>query len=137
MNIFNKKGLTIVECVVAMLLTSVAVVSLMTMQSVAWRGAATSDYRGRANGLLQRELDLHENDIMRGTAVASGTTCADKDGNVVTCGNAGTMFTLTNTITPPSGTTITWLVNVRITWVGGSVNGIGSSMIVSRQTAFN
>jgi len=137
MNIFNKKGLSIVECLIAVLLTTTAIISLMTMQSLALQGAGKSDYLGRANGILQRELELREIQIMHGTPVASVVTCADKDGNSInSCSDAGKMFTITYTMTPPIAPATTWLINVKLTWPGSSVNGIKSSMIVSRQNAF-
>ncbi|GAB6267286.1 MAG: hypothetical protein STSR0002_00260 [Smithella sp.] len=136
MNIFNKKGMSIIECLVAVFLTTTAIISLMTMQSLALRGAGKSDYLGRANGILQRELELREIQIMHGTPVSSVVTCADTNGNTISCSSAGKMFTITYTMTPPSGTTATWLINVKLTWPGSSVDGIKSSMIVSRQSAF-
>lgn len=136
MNIFNKKGMSIIECLVAVFLTTTAIISLMTMQSLALRGAGKSDYLGRANGILQRELELREIQIMHGTPVASVVTCADTNGNTISCSSAGKMFTITYTMTPPSGTATTWLINVKLTWPGSSVDGIKSSMIVSRQSAF-
>jgi len=36
----NNKGLSMVECLIALILTTVTVVSLVSMQSLAWRGAA-------------------------------------------------------------------------------------------------
>lgn len=110
------------------------------MQSLAWRGAGKSDYLGRAEGLLQRELETRENDLMRGTIPAYNKICVDKDGNDIVSGNninctdPRNIFTISTTTTPGTISN-TFLVNVKITWPG-SVNGITNSMIVSNQTAF-
>jgi Tfp pilus assembly protein PilV len=55
--LYNKKGMTLMECIIALVLTTTAIVSLMTMQSLSWKGAGKSDYLGRAEGILQRELE--------------------------------------------------------------------------------
>lgn len=146
----NQKGLSLVECIVALGLTTVAIVSLISMQSMAWRGAGKSDYLGRAIGIIQRELEQNQLAIMKGAIPANTQTCADKDGSAVACNSAEKMFTLNKTTTPCfcSGTTAcvcpntaaatanTWRFNVRITWPG-SEKGMSSSVIVSRQAAFD
>lgn len=132
--LYNKKGMTILECVVALLITSTALVSLMFMQPLAWKGASKSDYLGRTEAILQRELETREGDIRWGTPPTGNTavnTCADASGNTITCGTSSTVFKITYTPTIPSGTTTTYLINVQVTWTG-SVNGIKNSMIVSR-----
>ena len=137
--LFNKKGMTLIECLVAFVLTTIAVVSLMTMQSLAWKGSGSSDYLGRAAEILQRELEFREGNMLWGTpGLVALTTCADKSGNTVTCGTSSAVFTITYN-TPTSTATLrsdgvtvtTYLINVQVTWPG-SVNGITSSMKVSR-----
>lgn len=132
--------MSIVECLIAVLLTTIAFVSLMLMQSLAWKGAGKSDYLGRAAAILQRELESNEGAILWGTGAppngppTSNTaviTCADASGTTITCGGASTIFTITYTPTLPAGTLTTYLINVKVIWPG-SVNGITSSMIVSR-----
>lgn len=145
----NDRGLTIVECIIALVLTTVAIVSLISMQSLAWRGAGKSDYLGRAVGILQSTLEQNEFSIMTGVIPADSTTCADPDGDVIQCNDARKMFTITRTTvtclcTAPSSCACpnvsaapanAWRLNVGIAWPG-SANGLNSSIIVSRQTAF-
>jgi len=133
----NNKGLSMVECLIALILTTVTVVSLVSMQSLAWRGAGKSDYLGRAVGILQRELERYEYDIMKGANVPTTTiTYADKNGNDMGQIATDAVFTIRVTAsapgTIPSGTQ---LLNVRINWPG-SANGLSSSIIVSPQTGF-
>jgi hypothetical protein len=142
----NEKGLSILECIVALVLTTVAVVSLISMQSLAWRGAGKSDYLGRAVGILQRELERYEYKVGSGDPNVDALICLDTAGSNTVCGQPGTMYTIRSTITPCncSGAVVcacpvaaptvanTWRVNVRVNWPG-SPNGLGSSMMVSRQ----
>jgi hypothetical protein len=132
--LYNKKGMTLMECIIALVLTTTAIVSLMTMQSLSWKGAGKSDYLGRAEGILQRELETKESNIMWGTPPSSNTTvttCADASGNTIACGGANVVFTITYKPTIPSGAVTTYLINVKVTWLG-SANGIKSSIIVSK-----
>jgi prepilin-type N-terminal cleavage/methylation domain-containing protein len=130
------KGLSLIECLIALFLATIAAVSLVNMQTLAWVGAGKSDYWGRAAVIMQRELDTHESEIVWGTPPANNnivTTCADASGNSVLCTNASKVFTITYTPTIPSGAVTTYLVNVKITWPG-SHNGVRSSKIVYRSS---
>jgi len=126
----TEKGLSIVECVIALLLSAGAVISLMEMQSMSWRGAAKSDYLGRAQALLQRELETCEYSILRGINIPADTKCMDKYGNDIDCQATGAVFTLTYLETTPATIPAsTRLLNIKVTWPG-SRNGISSSIIV-------
>jgi hypothetical protein len=147
------------ECIIALVLTSTAVVGLMTMQSLALRGSGQSDYLGRAEGILQRELESFEDNFMQGTTgLCNGmtfcTSCSCNGITPCTCNGTNPPWTSTYIITednipftinasacdnsagacnsnlniPPN----TWLVNVRITWPRNGVNGIKSSIIISK-----
>ncbi len=133
--IFSNKGISIIESLMAALLTAVAIISLLPMQDTSMKTGFRADYLGRAAGIMQSELELRENQIMIGTIPASpinqtitvsGQTGAPGDAtfNVVTT-------TAVNISAPNS-----WLVNVRVTWTGGPANGINSSVIATRQTRF-
>jgi len=138
--LYNKKGITFMECMIALLLTAIAVVSLMSMQSLAWRGAGKSDYLGRAEGILQREIETLENNFMVGTNASISCTC----NGITPCTCNGTVppwtstykitvdnipFTVNASAKVPVNST--WLINVQITWPG-SVNGIKNSMLISQ-----
>ena len=142
----NEKGLSILECIVALVLTTVTVVSLISMQSLAWRGAGKSDYLGRAVGILQREMERYEFQVMSGNTNVDAITCLDTAGSNAICGQPGAMYTIRSTITPCNcskadlcncpnvapASANTWRVNVRVDWLGNP-NGLGSSLMVSRQ----
>ena len=130
------------ECIIALVLTTIAVVSLMSMQTLAWRGVGKSDYLGRAEGILQRELETFENNFIQGTTSCTCTFCTN-DCTSCTCNGTtppwtstykitedNIPFTINVSATVPATPANTWLVNVQITWPG-NVNGIKSSIIVS------
>lgn len=132
----TEKGLSIIECVIALLLSAVALISLMEMQSLSWRGAGKSDYLGRSQALLQRELETCEYRILKGLNIPADTKCMDKYGNEIDCQESGKVFTLyylqSTPATIPAGTR---LLNIRVKWPG-SENGVSSSIIVLPQNDY-
>ena len=132
MIIKNNKGLTILECIIAIFLTTIMVVSLVSMQSLSWTGASRADYLGRAQGLLQRELEIQENAVLAGNITAANvTSCLNNNLGTAVCGTKGAVFTI-RTLKMDNGANITstLLVNVNVTWPK-SKTGITSSMIVA------
>ena len=134
--ISNNKGFTIVEAMIAVFLTIIAVMAVLTMQPTSWRAATKADYMGRAAGVMQSELELRENQIMLGTIPASPITQTIQAGGSGT--NAGdAVFNVITTTTNPGANR--WLVNVRVTWpgsCGGGICNITSSILVTRQSGF-
>jgi Tfp pilus assembly protein PilV len=134
--ILSIKGFTLVEAMIAVFLTMIAVVSVLSMQPTSWRAASKADYMGRAAGVMQSELELRENQIMIGTIPASPINQTVQVGGAGT--NAGdATFGVTTTTTNPGANR--WLVNVRVTWPGNCFGGtcsITSSMLVTRQAGF-
>lgn len=133
----NKEaGLTIVECIIALFLTTIAIFTLINMQPLAWQGAGKADYLGRAAAILQREMETNEYLIMTGNVPSDSKSCLDNDGNSVDCKDSSAVYSIfiaaSNPATLPQNTT---LLNVKVTWPG-SKKGVGSSMIVSRQGKF-
>jgi Tfp pilus assembly protein PilV len=122
---------------IAMFLTTIAVISILPMQDMSLRTASRSDYLGRATGIMQAELEARENQIMIGTVPASPIPPQ----TITVSGFSGAIdgdvtFNVVTTIgTNPLGAN-SWLVNVRVTWTGRPANGISSSMIVTKQSRF-
>jgi Tfp pilus assembly protein PilV len=122
---------------IAMFLTTIAVISILPMQDMSLRTASRSDYLGRATGIMQAELEARENQIMIGTIPASPIPPQ----TITVSGFSGAIdgdvtFNVVTTIgTNPLGAN-SWLVNVRVTWTGRPANGISSSMIVTKQSRF-
>jgi prepilin-type N-terminal cleavage/methylation domain-containing protein len=133
--ISNKRGMSLVEMAVALLLIGVGVLSLVSLQPSAWRLSGKSDYLGRASGVLAAQLQATEASIMNpNIAVATGTTSS-----TVYAGGQGTakqgdvQITVNRTITALGGNL--WRVTVKVTWPGNAA-GITESLNVSRQEYF-
>lgn len=140
--ILNNKGISLIEVVVAMFLTAIAVISILPMQDMSMRTGFRSDYLGRAAGIMQAELETQEYAIMNeAIPVVVTTVPAEKDIQVSGLGagyDGDATFTVFTSITLNPAATLanSWIVNVRVTWIGGPANGISSSIIASRQLNF-
>ncbi|MEN6375790.1 MAG: prepilin-type N-terminal cleavage/methylation domain-containing protein [Smithella sp.] len=134
--ISNIRGFTLVEAMIAVFITTIAVVAIFTMNPTSWKAVAKADYMGRAAGVMQSELEMRESQIMSGTIPASPinqTILASGGGNY----DGDAAFNVTTTTTNPG--TNRWLVNVRVTWPGNCLGGtcnITSSMLITRQSGF-
>jgi Tfp pilus assembly protein PilV len=128
----NKKGISMVEVLIAMFLTMIAVVSLSSMVPLSWRTAGKSDYLGRATSLLQNELEWRQYQTMRG--VDPITLEYSQDGQPVLVGD--TTFIVKTSTSKDNARPNTWLINVNVTWPGND-NGVTSSIIATRQMGFN
>jgi hypothetical protein len=136
--IFNNKGISIIEALMAALLTAVAVISLLPMQDTSMRTGFKSDYLGRATGIMQSTLETREYQIMNANnplILGTVTSTVTVSGQDAIAGDA-TFNVVTTTSVNPSAPN-SWLVNVRVTWTGGPANGINSSIIVTRQMRFS
>lgn len=130
----DNRGVSLIEVVIALFLTTVGVLAIISLQPAAWQTSTRSDYMGRAAGILQEELETRELFIMNNcNTVATGTFV----NTVRISGAASTqpgdaIFRVTTTITNIE--TNVWRVTVRVAWSGHS--GIMESLIVTRQQRF-
>jgi hypothetical protein len=131
----NNRGFTLVEVVIAMFLTVVAVLALFSLQPTAWKTSTRSDYLGRASGILYETLVTKEASIMNPccgvTAGTTGPTAVFASGQT-TAQPGDAQFNVTTTITG-IGANI-WRVTVRVAWAGHA--GISESLVVTRQQGF-
>jgi Tfp pilus assembly protein PilV len=133
----NDRGISLVEVTIALFLTTIGVLAVMSLQPTAWKTAARSDYMGRAAGILQKELETREAFIMNCcNAVTLGTSTS----NVLASGAPATQpgdatFTVTTTIAcvAPAGSGV-YSVAVRVAWTGHA--GIIEYLRVTRQQSF-
>ncbi|HOJ52417.1 MAG TPA: hypothetical protein PLT64_08350 [Syntrophales bacterium] len=132
--ISNEKGLGLIEVVIAIFLTTVAVLAILALQPSAWRTAGRSDYLGRAANLLYDELQRYEATIMNPCQPIPAASAS----RVAYASNLGTSqvgdatFTITTTVTDLGSNT--WRVTTRVAW--GNHPGITESMIVTRQETY-
>jgi len=134
----NNKGLTILECILAVFLTTVTIISLVSMQSLSWTHAGKADYLGRAQGLMQTELETREIEIMTGktTSLNNVKSCISKDGKPMSCTGTGVTFTINTSILDNSANIPnTRMLMTDVKWPG-SKNGIKNSMIVAPHSQF-
>lgn len=134
----SRRGISLVEVVIAMFLTTIAVMAIMSLQPAAWKTAGRSDYMGRAAGILHKELQRQEACIMNSNNTVNTGTTGPTDvfaGGGTTAQTSGdATFRVTTTITSV-GTSV-WRVTIRVTWTGNAT-GISESLIVTRQQAFS
>ena len=119
--IFNNKGITIVESLIAVFLTAIAIATLISMQPLSWQSAGKADSISRAVGIMQQELESNQMLILNGSPSTS-------DANFVDIVIDKETFQKKMTVTQPS--TDTWLVNVHVKW-RTNPKGIKSSIIVT------
>ncbi len=124
-----------IEVCIALVLLSVGVLALISLQSVAWRLSGKSDYLGRASGILVAQLQATEAKIMNpNIAVTTGTaTSTVYPGGQSTPMQGDAAFTVQTTTTALGGNT--WRVAVNVTWPGNAA-GIRESLNVTRQEYF-
>ena len=142
----NKRGISMVEMLVAIVVTSIAVMSILSLQSSGWRTAAKSDHLGRAAGILYNELETREVYIMNpsntvtigtfgpATVLASGQAAAVE-------GDATFQLTTTianiSTLNPQDAVHGPWRVTVTVTWPPLNSTGVTENIVVTRQDRYN
>ncbi len=136
----SKKGLTLVEVMIALMLTMIGVLAVISMQPQAWILTGKSDYLGRAAGILHQELEAVEGRIMNpcNPNPCSGANPLTTSATVRASGQGTAQpgdvdFTVQTTITDNGNNT--WRVSVTVTWPGTSP-GISESLVVTRQEHF-
>ena len=133
----NNRGFTLIEVLIAIFITVVAVLGILALISPAWQTASRSDYLGRASGILYETLMTQEVLIMNPcNAVTTGTTGPT---SVFASGQPSAQpgdaqFNVTTTIA--LRTANSWLVTVRVSWPPLNATGISESLIVTRQEGF-
>lgn len=131
-----------IEVVIALFITVVAVMAVFALVAPGWNTSAKSDYLGRASGILYEQLVRQEARIMNpccqvlpvtlNASVTLGPTTVNASGQA-TLQSGDVPFNVTTTITN-LGAAI-WRVTVTVTWTGNA-NGISESMVVTRQDGF-
>ncbi|PKN35444.1 MAG: hypothetical protein CVU61_04025 [Deltaproteobacteria bacterium HGW-Deltaproteobacteria-19] len=131
----NKRGIGLPEVIIAIFLTTIGVLAILSLQPSAWRTVGRSDFLGRAAEILYKELDTQETLIMNPCNAVSLTPTTR---SVKTSGMAGVIagdatYTVTTTVTN-LGTNV-WRITVRVTWPINT-KGISESLVVTRQEKY-
>ena len=128
--------MTLIESVLAILLVSIALVGLLSMQPSAWRASTRTDYLGRAAMMLSRELTTRELMIMNPcNVVAAGTVTQIAFTSGQGTAQSGDIGFTIQTTTATVATNM-WRVTVRVSWPPVNATGIQESIVVSRQEPF-
>lgn len=130
----TKKGISIVEAMIAVFITSVAMVAIAGIQPIAIRTAAGSDYMGRAVVIAQAEAASREAVIM----TTGAALLADRNNEIVMVQNIP--FRVTTVTTPPPvplplACQNCWLVSVRVMWPQ-AVSGVTYNRVVTQQMGY-
>jgi len=141
----NEKGVSLIEALIALVLLTLGILGLLSLQPSAWRLSGKSDYLGRAAGILQSELAdwemrlmnpnfpnpcqvLNKSYLFPSRVRASGQS-SDQEGDAT--------FTVETTVSnivnnPPNSV---WTVAVQVTWLGNSAP-LRESIVVKQQDSF-
>jgi len=130
----NNHGMGLVEVVIALFITTIAVFALLSLQPVAWQTAQRSDYLGRAANLLYDELQSYEVTIMNPCQPipAASATRYVYASHTTNSPLGDARFTVTTTVTALSSDT--WRVTSRVQWPNHP--GIVESLVVTRQETY-
>jgi Tfp pilus assembly protein PilV len=129
--------MSLVEVLIAIFLTAVGLMAIMSMQPTAWRTAASADFRGRAAEILHSRLETIEQNIMNPCNVVNvgvTNTTIYASGQAAAIPSAGDVPFNVQTNIQSLGAS-TWRVNITVTWPGNNV-GINSGIVVIRQERF-
>ena len=133
---WNRRGISLVESVIAILILSIGLLGLLSMQPSAWRTTTQTDHLGRAAMLLNRELTSRELAIMNPcNAVSTGAVSQTLQASGQSTAQAGDIaFNVVTTTT--SVATGVWRVTVQVSWPPLNATGITESIVVTRQEGF-
>jgi hypothetical protein len=132
----KRRGVGLIEVVIAIFLTTVGIMAVMSMQPTAWQAAAKADYLGRAAEILSKELETRQAQILNPcNAVTTGTTTnsAVRASGQTTDVSGDAVYSVTTTITN-IGTNI-FRVTATVNW-NNNASSVTESLIVMRQDFF-
>ena len=132
----NKRGITLIELMIAALITAVGIMALLSMHPTAWRASGRSDLMGRAAGILHKELETEEMMIMN---PCNPPPPASETKPVFTSGpgpaKQGDFSYVVDTTRTQHPSTGLWTVTVTVTWPGNTT-GIAETIFFTRQERF-
>jgi hypothetical protein len=140
----NKKGVGLIEVLIAIFLTATGIMAVLSLQPQGWRTMAKADYLGRASGILYKTLQNHETIILNpclpvtlypvSSPLVESVTVSDQASAI-----AGDItYTVTTSITIDTVgvlnvTPQVYRVTVTVTWPPINTTGITESQLVTTQ----
>jgi len=126
-----------IEVLIAIVLTTIGLVTLSSLQDSGWKSMAHSDYVGRASGILYNTLEQYQAKIANPSCpVPAGQTFDIKTSGGSTAIQGDITYTVV--VTTPvliNANPESYSFTVTVTWTGNT-NGISESMEVSRQDIY-
>jgi Tfp pilus assembly protein PilV len=137
----NKKGMSLVEVLIAFFLTSIGIMALLALQPTGWKTMAQADYVGRASGILYKTLEDNENMILDPcNLITMGTTTTTVQSSDEAAAIQGDIpYTVKTTLALDANSTGTQGVvdvTVNVSWPPLNSQGISDTMVVARQEIF-
>ena len=135
----NKKGVGLLEVVIAMFLTMVGVMALISLQPTGWKTMAKADYLGRASGILYKTLENYETLILNpccappalGAQTTQSIQVSGEDAAIA----GDVTYTVNTTIAQDGVNPNAFVVTVTVTWPTNT-NGMSESLAVTRQEMY-
>lgn len=118
--VLNGRGISLLETMIAVFLTTVGIMAIMSMQPNAWKAAAKADYLGRAAMILSAELERQQAWIMNpcNTVTAASTTATVRSSGQDESPEGDAVYLVTTTIAS-IGANI-FAVTVTVRWNNGT-----------------
>jgi hypothetical protein len=134
-------GMGLVEVIIAVFLTTVGILALLTLQPTARSTTLHADYVGRAAGILHKTMEDNENWIIN---PCNSVTLGDQDGEGITVYTSGENarlrgdigYMVKTNIVQDGGNVHGFVVTVTVTWrgtAGQNARSISESVTVARQ----
>jgi len=144
------KGISLVEVIIAMFLTTTAILGIFSLQAPAWHSMSKADYLGRASEIMHRQLESTEVYLMNqcntsastetgipavpGQGASASAAYAVQTSGLTAHTRGDIAYTVTTTI---SGQTANYFrVTVNVKWPPVNSTGISQTIYVARQQYF-
>jgi len=126
---------------VAIILTTVGVISISFLQDTSWKTVAKSDYLGRAAGILYSELETREAIIMNPLSPVDELTMEDTVYPSYPSGDETAIegdvpFVVNTTIASLGTGTNAWRVTINVKWPPLNNTGITENIVVTKQDRY-
>jgi len=130
----NNRGTGIVEVLIAVFITAVGIIAVMSMQPMSWQTATKADLLGRSASILHKELEEIELTIMNiNNAIPSNSNKnVFASGGTTSQGTGDATYTVQTSITNNGDSS--WTVRVDVTDPDNKT--VSESIIVTRQEGF-
>lgn len=118
--VLNGRGISLLEAMIAVFLTTVGIMAVMSMQPNAWKAAAKADYLGRAAMILSAEIERQQTWIMNpcNSVNAASTTATVRSSGQDESAEGDAVYLVTTTIAGIGANIFSVTVTVR--WNNGA-----------------